>query len=82
MKCIGYVICDGDEFIGIEGINNYIDAGNPTISGEYTTGYTYPHTNKLSKACILDTKKEAEDMFIKMSHYHYNKQLTIKEIYI
>lgn len=82
MKCIGYVICDGDEFISIGEITNYIDAGNLYISGVYTTGYTYPHTNKLSKACILDTKKEAENMFIKMSNYHYNKQLTIKEIYI
>lgn len=82
MKQVGYVICDGDEFIGIEGINSYIDSGNPYTSGMCTTGYTYPHTNKLSKACILDTKKEAEDILIKMSHYHYNKQLTIKEIYI
>lgn len=82
MRCIGYVICDGDEFIGIEEINSYINSGNPYMSGICTTGYTYPHTNKLSKACILDTKKEAENIFIKMSHYHRNKKLTIKEIYI
>lgn len=82
MKLVGYVICDGDRFVGRKAITSYVNAGNPTISGEYTTGYNYPRCNKLSEAFILDTIEKAEDMFIKMSRYHYNRVLTIKELYI
>ena len=82
MKCVGYVICYGDNFIAKTGTTGYINAGNPTISGEYVSTWLYPQVRFITQAIVFDNKYAANIELEAARKYHHSDDLIIKQLYI